>query len=87
MAKTAKKTAALDLPKPEAKAWRNDGAPLYTAIVEDAKLLYAHDVASDTPPRRLEDYFTAAIDEVRANHRNYGRTRTVRPGEPQKIGF
>jgi SpoVK/Ycf46/Vps4 family AAA+-type ATPase len=57
------------------------------AIVEDAKLLYAHDVATSVPPRRLEDYFTAAIDEVRANHRSYGRTRTIRPGEPQKIGF
>jgi predicted transglutaminase-like cysteine proteinase len=33
----AERLAALDLSKPAAKAARSDGAPLYTAIVEDAK--------------------------------------------------
>jgi transitional endoplasmic reticulum ATPase len=57
------------------------------AVVEDAKLLFAHDVTTGRPPRKIEDYFAGAIEEVRTNHRNYGRHRAVRLGEPQKIGF
>jgi transitional endoplasmic reticulum ATPase len=57
------------------------------AVVEDAKLLFAHDVATGTPPRKMEEYFAGAIEEVRTNHRNYGRDRAVRLGEPQKMGF
>jgi SpoVK/Ycf46/Vps4 family AAA+-type ATPase len=57
------------------------------AVVEDAKLLFAHDLATGAPARAVEDYFIRAIEEVRANHRNYGRRRTGRFGETQKIGF
>jgi len=47
------------------------------AVVEDAKLLFAHDVSTGTPLRPVEDYFLDAIREVHANHRNY---RKKRPG-------
>jgi predicted AAA+ superfamily ATPase len=57
------------------------------AVVEDAKLMFAHDVATGSPPRKIEDYFAGAIEVVRTNHRNYGRHRAVRLGEPQKMGF
>jgi transitional endoplasmic reticulum ATPase len=57
------------------------------AVVEDAKLEFAHDLSTGSPTRAPEDYFAGAIEEVRANHRNYGRSRTIRPGAPQKIGF
>ena len=52
-----------------------------------AQLLFAHDVSTGTPARALEDYFGDAIEEVRANHRCYGRHRPVRLGEPQGVGF
>ncbi len=78
--------AAADLASVAASARGLTGADL-KAVVEDAKLLLAHDLSSAAPPRALEDYFTTAIEEVRANHRNYGRPRALRLGEPRKIGF
>jgi transitional endoplasmic reticulum ATPase len=78
--------AGADLARIAGLAHGLTGADL-KAVVEDAKLLFAHDVSTGTPARALEEYFAEAIDEVRANHRNYGRRRPVRFGELQKIGF
>ena len=78
--------ADADLPRIAEFARGLTGADL-KAVVEDAKLEFAHDISTGSPTRAPEDYFAGAIEEVRANHRNYGRSRTVRPGEPQKIGF
>jgi SpoVK/Ycf46/Vps4 family AAA+-type ATPase len=45
------------------------------AVVEDAKLLFAHDVSTSTPPRAVEEYFLDAIREVHDNHRKYTKKR------------
>ena len=78
--------AAADLTQVAGDAKGLTGADL-KAVVEDAKLLFAHDVSTGTPTRPLEAYFADAITEVRTNHRNYGRQRPVRLGEPVKLGF
>ena len=43
------------------------------AIVEDGKLLFAHDVAIGTEAKPVEDYFLRAIADVRAKGTNYAR--------------
>jgi len=78
--------ADADLARVAASARGLTGADL-KAVVEDAKLEFAHDVSTGTPTRAIEEYFEGAIEDVRTNHRSYGRSRTVRLGEPQKIGF
>jgi hypothetical protein len=57
------------------------------AVVEDGKLLYAHDVASGLTPRLADEYFLEAIETVRANGRNYGRRRPSQVTGAVKIGF
>jgi transitional endoplasmic reticulum ATPase len=57
------------------------------AVVEDGKLLFAHDVAVGKTLRPVEDYFLEAIETVRANQRNYARRKPSRLGEPVKFGF
>jgi predicted AAA+ superfamily ATPase len=78
--------AATDLAQVARDAKGLTGADL-KAVVEDAKLLFAHDISTGTPTRPLEAYFAEAIGEVRTNHRNYGRQRPVRLGEAVKVGF
>jgi transitional endoplasmic reticulum ATPase len=56
-------------------------------VVEDGKLLFAHDRAGGRPIRPVEEYFLEAIESVRANRRNYTRSRPVKLGETVKIGF
>ena len=58
------------------------------AVIEDGKLLYAHDRAQEIPPRPIEDYFLDAIATVRKNRRTYTR-RKPSPAlvETMKIGF
>ena len=46
------------------------GADL-NAVVEDAKLLFAHDVSRSVAPRAAEAYFLDAIAELRATRRTY----------------
>ena len=62
------------------------GADL-NALVEDAKLLFAHDVSRGECTRAPEAYFLDAIAELRANRRNYARCRPPRPTDAPKIGF
>jgi predicted AAA+ superfamily ATPase len=57
------------------------------AVVEDAKLLFAHDVSTATPPRAVEGYFLDAIREVHANHRNYRKKRPAAFASGGCIGF
>jgi SpoVK/Ycf46/Vps4 family AAA+-type ATPase len=57
------------------------------AVVEDGKLLYAHDVASARTPRAADEYFLEAIETVRENGRNYGRRRPPRVTGAVRIGF
>jgi AAA+ superfamily predicted ATPase len=57
------------------------------AIVEDAKLLYAHDVVTGQPARPADEYFLEAIETVLANGRNYGRRKPARLAGSLKIGY
>jgi ATP-dependent 26S proteasome regulatory subunit len=57
------------------------------AIVEDGKLLFAHDRARGKPLRATEDYFLAALDTVRANRRNYARRKPSPIADDVKLGF
>jgi len=56
------------------------------AVVEDGKLLFAHDLATGNVPRPAEDYFLEAIDTVRANQVNYARAKPGRLGTAP-VGF
>jgi SpoVK/Ycf46/Vps4 family AAA+-type ATPase len=55
-------------------------------VVEDAKLLFAHDVSTATPTRGVEEYFLDAIREVHNNHRNYTKKRPAF-ATTARIGF
>jgi transitional endoplasmic reticulum ATPase len=57
------------------------------AVVEDAKLLFAHDKMRGHPLRPAEEYYLEAIKTVRANRRNYHRSKPDRPLDDVKIGF
>jgi ATP-dependent 26S proteasome regulatory subunit len=57
------------------------------AVVEDGKLLYAHDATTGAPPRPGEEYFLEAIATIRANQRNYGRRKSTRPPGAAAVGF
>lgn len=78
--------AAADTAQLAATARGLTGADL-KAVVEDAKLLFAHDVSTGAALRSAEEYFRDAIREVRANHRNYARKRASPFGAPARIGF
>ncbi len=56
------------------------------AVIEDGKLLYAHDHATGKTPRLAEQYFLDAIETVRANRRNYSKRKTSH-WEEIKFGF
>lgn len=56
------------------------------AVIEDGKLLYAHDCASGKSPRAAEQYFLDAIETVRANRRNYTKRKSPL-WEEIKFGF
>jgi transitional endoplasmic reticulum ATPase len=57
------------------------------AVVEDAKLLWAHDSVTGVELRSLESYFLEAMDAVRANKRNYGRRKPPGMVEMGPYGF
>jgi SpoVK/Ycf46/Vps4 family AAA+-type ATPase len=57
------------------------------AVVEDGKLLFAHDKVKGKPPRPIEDYFLDAIKTIRENRRGYGKRKTVRFSESVSVGF
>jgi predicted AAA+ superfamily ATPase len=75
-----------DIPRVAAAARGLTGADL-KAVVEDAKLLFAHDVSTGTPRRAVEEYFLEAIREVQLNHRNYSKRRPAAFAPPARIGF
>jgi transitional endoplasmic reticulum ATPase len=57
------------------------------AVVEDAKLLFAHDKAKGRPLRPVEEYFIDAIETLRANRRKHARNKPVKLAEPPQVGF
>ncbi len=57
------------------------------AVVEDGKLLFAYDRKSSARLRLVEEYFLEAIETVRANRRNYARSKPTLLTEVIKVGF
>ncbi|HTR35883.1 MAG TPA: AAA family ATPase [Bryobacteraceae bacterium] len=57
------------------------------AVVEDGKLLFAHDYAQGLLLRPMEDYFLQAIRTIRKNRRSYARRKPSQVGEGVKYGF
>jgi transitional endoplasmic reticulum ATPase len=57
------------------------------AAVEDAKLLYAHELWQRTGVRPVEKYFLDAIATIRTNRRNYARRKPVERLDAAKVGF
>ena len=57
------------------------------SVVEDGKLLLAHDKVSGRKLRPVEEYFLEAIETVRTNRRNYAKPKRGPFGERSTIGF
>ena len=57
------------------------------SVVEDGKLLFAHDRVTGRPLRPVEEYFLEAIETVRTNRRNYLKRRPGPFGQENRIGF
>jgi AAA+ superfamily predicted ATPase len=57
------------------------------AMVEDGKLLYAHDVANRQPERNVEEYFLEAIETIRGNQSRFARQRPARLPGAAAVGF
>ncbi len=57
------------------------------AVVEDGKLLFAHDKALRQPLRPVEEYFLEAIETLRTTRRGYGRSKPELPVGSVKLGF
>ena len=57
------------------------------AVVEDGKLLFAHDKAQGREPRPVEEYFLEAVATVRANRRNYSRRKPSPLADEVRVGF
>ncbi len=68
-----------------ATASRNFTAADLKSIVEDAKLLAAHDHAQEFPARSADDYLWTALASQRAKRRVYSKRRTA--PEKERIGF
>jgi ATP-dependent 26S proteasome regulatory subunit len=56
------------------------------AVIEDGKLLFAHDYSKGETLRPPEEYFLDAIQTVRFNRRNYGKRKSS-PWEQIRFGF
>ncbi len=77
---------AADIGQIAAAARGLTGADL-KAVVEDGKLLFAHDVSLGNGLRPIEDYFLEAIDTVRTNQMNYARAKPARLTGAAPVGF
>jgi AAA+ superfamily predicted ATPase len=57
------------------------------SVIEDGKLLLAHDRSVGKSIRPLEEYLLQAIDTIRSNRRNYGKRKPRPFGQEARIGF
>ena len=57
------------------------------AVVEDAKLLYAHDLSTGAAVKPADRYFLEAVEAIRKNRRSYSKKRRVEFSESDPIGF
>jgi ATP-dependent 26S proteasome regulatory subunit len=78
--------AAVDVGKLASASRGLTGADL-KAVVEDGKLLLAHDVATGKALRPVDEYFLEAIETVRANQMSYARRKPLRLTESVVFGF
>jgi ATP-dependent 26S proteasome regulatory subunit len=78
--------AAVDIARLASASRGLTGADL-NAVVEDGKLLFAHDLAHGSPLRPADDYFLEAIETVRANQMSYARRKPLRLTEAVTFGF
>ena len=77
---------AVDIGKLASASRGLTGADL-NAVVEDGKLLFAHDLASGKNLRPVEEYFLEAIDTVRTNQASYARRKPLGLTETVAFGF
>ncbi|HTS29896.1 MAG TPA: ATP-binding protein [Bryobacteraceae bacterium] len=78
--------AGVDVGKLVAASRGLTGADL-KAVVEDGKLLLAHDLATGRALRPVEEYFLEAIDTVRANQMSYAKRKPLRLTQSVAFGF
>jgi transitional endoplasmic reticulum ATPase len=57
------------------------------AVMEDGKLLFAHDVASGKAMRTVDEYFLEAIETVRTNQANYAKRKPLGMARGVTVGF
>ena len=57
------------------------------AVIEDGKLLFAHDRASGSALRSVDEYLIEAIETVKSNRQNYGKKRLRSTGGVVRFGF
>jgi len=57
------------------------------AVVEDAKLLFAHAVSTGGVATSAEQYFLSAVETIRKNRRSYAKKRRADFSESAPIGF
>jgi len=57
------------------------------SVIEDGKLLLAHDRTTGKPVRPPEEYFLEAVGTVRSNRRNYAKRKPRPFGDEGRIGF
>jgi ATP-dependent 26S proteasome regulatory subunit len=77
---------SVDVEKLAAASRGLTGADL-KSVVDDAKLVFAHDRVVGNPVAPVEQYFLDAIETVRANRRKYSTSRAPRMTQPVKVGF
>jgi SpoVK/Ycf46/Vps4 family AAA+-type ATPase len=86
MAGVAAPLDGADIREVAASARGLTGADL-KAVVEDGKLLFAHDLSMGEPLRPIEEYFVEAIDTIRLNQMNYARAKPGRLAGAAPVGF
>ena len=78
--------ATADVAKLAAASKGLTGADL-KAVLEDGKLLFAHDLARGQPVRPVDEYFLEAIETVRSNHSRYTRRKPLGLARGVPVGF
>jgi transitional endoplasmic reticulum ATPase len=57
------------------------------SVIEDGKLLLAHDKTTGKPVRPAEEYFLEAVETIRSNRRSYSKRKPRPFGDEARIGF
>jgi SpoVK/Ycf46/Vps4 family AAA+-type ATPase len=57
------------------------------AAVDDAKLLFAHDMSAGSSGKDPAQYFRDAVNTIRKHRRAYGKKKRFEFGESAPVGF